>query len=88
MTRAARKDDVIDALSHLRMMHDALGEQIDDMARAHQPADGPQIVSARISLEHARLALRLARGLPAAPSTRQRISSAYRMVCAELGVDE
>lgn len=90
--RHARKqpETVADAgqvLEAMRDLVDTVTEQMEAI-EARFPAREPMPPSPRIALHHAKEALKYARGLPAPPVTRQRIQSAYRLVCAELGVDE
>lgn len=92
--RTARKPLETDAmvgqvLESMQQFKSAIDDQMDEIRRRYPAKETePQPVSERIVMHHCREALRFARGLPAAPATRQRIQSAYRLVCAELGVDE
>lgn len=56
---------------------------VDDLAARLMPETTE--ASSRIALRHAQKALRLARGLPMAPSTRAIIDGAYKIVSLDLG---
>lgn len=76
-------------LENLQQFKAAIDDQIDELSRRFPGAETePTPVSQTLVMHHAREALKYARGLDAAPHARQRIQSAYRLVCAELGVEE
>ena len=76
-------------LENMQQFKDAIDDQMQTLLERFPAAETePTPVSQTLVMHHCREALRLARGLPAAPHARQRIQSAYRLVCAELGVEE
>lgn len=76
-------DLALEEIEGIRHLAGALERTVNDvMARFKSES---QEASARVVMEHTKLALRLARGLAMAPSTRAKIDAAYHMVRRELG---
>lgn len=84
-TAAAKQLDL--GLDHdiatLQSMVHAACSTVDDLVARLKPETTE--ASSRIALRHAQKALRLARGLPMAPSTRTVVDGAYKLVCLDLG---
>lgn len=72
-----------DEIESIRHMAGALEQTVSDLVARLQPESSD--ASARVVMQHTKKALRLARGLAMAPSTRATIDAAYHMVRRELG---
>lgn len=76
-------DLALDEIEGIRQLAGALEKTVNDVMARFRPES--QEASARVVMQHTKRALRLARGLPMAPSTRATIDAAYHMVRRELG---
>lgn len=72
----------LEAIESLRHMVHAAASTVDDLAKRLAPQTAE--LSARIVLQHAKDALRSARGAPMAPHARYKIDAVYKMIEREL----